>query len=90
MPGEGSRIDLSDIAFASGTTLSFTEAPSNTSGTLSVSDGVHTANITLIGQYTTAQFTKASDGHGGTLVGDPPVVAQTDQPAVGLVNPRVG
>jgi hypothetical protein len=43
---------------------------------------------TLLGQYVTAQFTKASDGHGGTLVGDPPVVAQTDHQSIGLVNPH--
>jgi hypothetical protein len=37
----------------------------------------------------TAQFTKASDGHGGTLVGDPPVeTAMTDPQTVGLVNPQ--
>jgi hypothetical protein len=42
----------------------------------------------LLGQYVTGQFTKASDGGGGTLVGDPPVVAQTDLPTVGLVNLR--
>jgi autotransporter passenger strand-loop-strand repeat protein len=81
-------IDLRDIAFGASTTVNFLEAPSNTSGTLTVSDGTHTANILLIGQYTTAQFTKASDGHGGTLVGDPPMTAQTDAQPAGLVNPR--
>jgi hypothetical protein len=53
-----------------------------------VNDGVHSANITLIGQYATGNFTKASDGHGGTLIGDPPVVAQTDPPPAALVNPH--
>ena len=62
-----------DIAFNSSTRLSFAEAASNTSGTLTVSDGVHTAHVTLLGQYVTAQFTSATDGHGGTLIGDPPI-----------------
>ncbi|WP_407117521.1 hypothetical protein [Bradyrhizobium sp. LMG 9283] len=66
-------IDMADITFGSSTTLSFTEAASNTSGTLTVSDGVHTAHVTLLGQYVTAQFTSATDGHGGTLIGDPPI-----------------
>jgi autotransporter passenger strand-loop-strand repeat protein len=63
------RIDLKDISFVSGTTWeTFTEAASLTSGTLTVSDGMHAANITLLGQYVTANFLLASDGHGGTLV----------------------
>ena len=86
--GEPDFIDLRDIAFTSATTLAFVEAPGNTSGTLTVSDGVHTANITLLGQYVTAQFTKQSDGHGGTLVGDPPLAAMTDPPPMELVVAR--
>ncbi|MDH2344191.1 phage tail tip lysozyme [Bradyrhizobium sp. SSUT77] len=71
--GQPEHIDLVDIAYNSSTTLSFAEAASNTSGTLTVSDGVHTAHVTLLGQYVTAQFTSATDGHGGTLIGDPPI-----------------
>ena len=85
--GKPDFIDLRDIAFNSATTtLSWTQ--SGTSGTLAVADTVHSANITLLGQYVVGNFTKASDGHGGTLVGDPPVTAQTDQQAAGLVNPH--
>jgi hypothetical protein len=39
-----------------------------TSGILSVSDGTHTANIQLLGNYIAAAFATASDGHGGTFV----------------------
>jgi hypothetical protein len=39
------------------------------SGTLFVSDGFHTGHLTLLAQYVTAQFIKATDGHGGTLIG---------------------
>ena len=38
-----------------------------------MTDGTHTANITLLGQYTAASFTKASDGNGGTTISDPTV-----------------
>jgi autotransporter passenger strand-loop-strand repeat protein len=62
------KLDLADVAYGGQTTLSFVEATNNTSGTLTVSDTVHTANITLLGQYTTQNFTTASDGHGGTII----------------------
>jgi len=45
------------------THLSFTEAASNLSGTLTVTDGVHIANIELLINYTAGQFV-ACDGHG--------------------------
>lgn len=70
VPGD---IDLVDIALGSNTSMIFTEAGSNLSGTLSVSDGVHIANLTLFGQYVTGQFKAAGDGHGGTLITDPPI-----------------
>ena len=43
-------------------------------GTLSVSDGAHSANIALFGNYLASTFTAASDGHGGTAVTDPAVL----------------
>ena len=75
------RLDLRDIGYGSGitTTRNFTEAISNTSGTLTVSDGTHTASLTLLGQYTTSQFNLAGDLHGGTLVTDPPAAAGSFQ-----------
>jgi hypothetical protein len=68
------------IEYASGNT-------SNTSGTLTVTDGgAATANIALLGTYVAGQFHITSDGHGGTLVTDPPVAAPTDQNPLTLVN----
>ena len=46
----------------------------------------HTANILLLGQYTAGQFTSASDGHGGTVISDPPATAANDP--VGVVTPH--
>ena len=37
-----------------------------------MSDGTHTASIALKGNYSLANFTVSSDGHGGTNVVDPP------------------
>ncbi len=66
------KLDLRDISFVSGTTTeSFTQATG--SGTLNVTDGIHTAHLTLLGTYVTGQFHLTSDGFGGTLVTDPPI-----------------
>jgi len=67
------RIDLQAIAFGAGTTRSFKEAASNTSGTLTVTRGTHTVHLTLLGSYEATNFKLATDGKGGTLVADPPV-----------------
>ncbi|HZP79366.1 MAG TPA: hypothetical protein VFB45_24745, partial [Pseudolabrys sp.] len=66
------KIDLVDIAFGAQTTLGYTS--STNSGTLQVSDGTHTANLLLLGNYVAGNFTAQTDGHGGTLITDPPVI----------------
>jgi autotransporter passenger strand-loop-strand repeat protein len=78
------HLDLSDIAFGTNTTLAFTEASNNQSGTLTVSDVTNTANISLLGQYVAGQFTMASDGHGGTMIGDPPLQGSATSNAAAL------
>jgi hypothetical protein len=75
-----------DIAFGSNTSASFVEAGSLTSGTLTVTDSTHIANIVLLGQYMTGNFHLTNDGHGGTLVTDPPAAATSDLNPVGLVS----
>src|SRR5262249_25050175 len=72
--GQPHQIDFADISFGtttskkSQTKVSFTEAASTLSGTLTVSDGLHTANVQLVGDYIPSNFVAASDGNGGTLV----------------------
>ena len=44
-----------------------------------MTDGTHTANILLLGQYVAGNFNLSNDGTGGTLVTDPPVGIATDQ-----------
>jgi hypothetical protein len=73
------QIDLAAIGFGANTTLGYTPNNGNTGGTLTVSDGTHTASLALLGQYMAASFATASDGHGGTLISDPPVVAAQTQ-----------
>ncbi len=76
--GKPDLFDLPDILFISGTTSATWTQSGTSSGTLAVTDGINTANITLLGQYMTANFHVSNDGHGTTFVSDPPVVAQTD------------
>jgi len=57
--------------------MSFVEAGNNLSGTLMITDGSHTAHLTLLGNYSPTQFTSATDGHGGTVILDPPASAPT-------------
>jgi autotransporter passenger strand-loop-strand repeat protein len=71
------RIDLSDILFNDGTTsLAYAQNGDNSGGTLTVSDGTHSATLNLLGQYSAADFAIASDGHGGTSVFDPSLAPQ--------------
>jgi hypothetical protein len=60
-------LDLSDISFINSTT---TMATYN-GGTLTVTDGTHTAAIALAGNFTGQTFVTSSDGHNGTTVIDP-------------------
>ena len=66
----GDVIDLTDITAGANATITY--SGNNSPGTLTVSDGTHTTNISLQGNYSLANFTASSDGHGGTLVIDPP------------------
>ncbi|MGY8706809.1 hypothetical protein RAD16_13805 [Bradyrhizobium sp. 18BD] len=70
-------IDLGDILFSDGvTSLAYAANGDNSGGTLTVSDGTHTASLSLLGQYSAADFALSSDGHGGSLITDPAVVQQ--------------
>lgn len=75
----GNYLDLPDLGFGAASTLGYAPNSGNTGGALTVSDGVHTANIALLGQYAASSFVTASDGHGGTLITDPPALAAQTQ-----------
>ena len=66
--GGDDQIDLGDIGFGSTTTLGYAADSSCAGGVLSLSDGVHSAAIELLGQYSAASFSMASDGQAGTMI----------------------
>jgi hypothetical protein len=69
-------LDLADLPFQGNTTPGYAPNGSNSGGTLSVTEGAGTVNIALLGMYLASSFVASSDGHGGTLVVDPPPNAQ--------------
>jgi hypothetical protein len=87
--GGTNSLDLTDIAFTSGVTQASFSGTS-TSGTLTVTDGTHTAHIKLIGDYLGSTFTASSDGHGGTTVVDPSATALTHAMAGFRTGPPAG
>jgi hypothetical protein len=72
-------LDLADINFATTGTASF--SGTSTGGTLTVTDGSHTANIALTGNYLSSTWTLSSDGNGGTFVVDPPATSPVLSPS---------
>jgi len=65
---QNGHLDLLDMAFGVGTAASYVENQAGTGGTLSVTDGAHTVNVALLGQYSADDFTVAADSTTGTLV----------------------
>jgi autotransporter passenger strand-loop-strand repeat protein len=74
----GEEIDLRGLAFSSSSnTLTWKQTTSgvNASGTLTVKEGTSSTTLTLVGSYTVSNFSATSDGHGGTLITDPPIAS---------------
>ncbi len=76
-------LDLGDIGFVGPNQASF--AGTAISGVLTVSDGTHTAHISLAGDYLSSTFVCASDGHGGVIIHDPTQGAGAPASPHGLV-----
>ena len=64
------KIDFADISSATVQQPTFSGNASG--GTLTVTDGTHTANVALLGNYLASTFVPSSDGHSGTSVVDQP------------------
>jgi hypothetical protein len=62
----GTFLDLRDIGFTGSGEASF--SGTKASGVLTVSDGTHTAHITLIGDYRHTSFVTSGDGLAGVIV----------------------
>jgi autotransporter passenger strand-loop-strand repeat protein len=71
--GGDDQIDLRALVFSSGTMSASYVDSGGTSGTLTVTDGALTAKLLMIGAYVVEQFSLSTDGHGGTMINDPPV-----------------
>ncbi|PBB91593.1 hypothetical protein CK215_15040 [Mesorhizobium sp. WSM3864] len=62
------KLDLNDILFGAGTTVSYQASQGGSGGTLTVSDGVHNTTLHLLGTYDASGFRLADDGEGHTVV----------------------
>ena len=72
--------DALDLRFINPATVQTPTYSGNSSGgTLTVTDGTHTANIALLGNYLASTFVASSDGHGGTAIVDPVLSSSTQQ-----------
>ena len=75
--GTSQSIDLTDINFAAGVTMSYVSSNRhNTSGVLTIKQGSTAVHLTFEGAHTLANFHVQSDGNGGTLLTDPTVKTQ--------------
>ncbi len=64
--------DTLDLRYINPATVQTPTYSGNSSGgTVTVTDGTHTANIALLGNYLASTFVASSDGHGGTSIVDP-------------------
>ena len=66
--GQGDILDLNDIAFVGSGEATYVDNGKHTGGVLTVSDGVHTAHINLVGDYHASTFGAFSDQNGGVDV----------------------
>ena len=80
-------IDFADIDCATAQPPAF--AGTGEGGILTVSDGIHTANIALLGNYLASSFVTSNDGYGGTLLAEPPA-SGTDVSAQGASSSPAG
>jgi serralysin len=69
------QVDLLNMSFGSSIQINSSYDPST--GALSVSNGATVDVLNFIGSYSQDNFKFASDGHGGTIVYDPPATNQT-------------
>ncbi len=72
-------IDFANIDFVVGQTVAF--AGNTTGGSLTISDGAHSASIALLGNYMASTFVAASDGHSGTTITVHPDLVATLAPS---------
>jgi hypothetical protein len=62
------HLDLLDFSFTKGTTINYVASANGSGGTLSVTDGTHSANIALEGNFNPAGFQAGPDHGTGTQI----------------------
>ena len=67
----GNYVDLADLAYRGNDAPVYSSSGANT-GSVAVTEGTTTINVALLGGYLANSFVASSDGHGGTLITDPP------------------
>src|SRR5205823_6612955 len=71
-PATGDLIGVADITAGANATVGY--SGNNSPGTLTMSDGTHTANIALLGNYLASTLTASSNGLGGMSLPAAPVL----------------
>jgi aryl-phospho-beta-D-glucosidase BglC (GH1 family)/20S proteasome alpha/beta subunit len=66
------QIDLGNLTYNNA--IQSQSTYNSSTGLLAVNNGTSTVDLNFFGSYSEANFKFASDGHGGTIVYDPPVV----------------
>jgi hypothetical protein len=74
------QIDLSNLTYNNA--IQSQSTYNSSTGVLAVNNATSTVDLTFVGSYSQANFKFASDGHGGTIVYDPPVVPSGAKDAV--------
>jgi hypothetical protein len=80
-------IDFASVSSGASASLQYRPAnAANTSGTLTVTDGAHSASVLLVGNYTSNSFVTSAAGDGSPEVFDPPVATVHSANVALLVN----
>jgi hypothetical protein len=74
--GAAGGINFPSISSDVETTLAYWMNSANTGGTLTGSEGLHAQSVALLAQYMASSFVTASNGHGATLITEPPANEQ--------------
>jgi Tryptophan-rich Synechocystis species C-terminal domain len=79
------QIDLANLNFNNA--IQSQSTYNSSTGLLAVSNGTSTLDLSFFGNYSQANFKFANDGHGGTIVYDPPVVPGGATNPAGMESP---
>ena len=79
----GDQIDLSTIGYGPNTTGTYVSNADHDGGVLTITDGMHSISMTLVGDYSDAHFAGSSDGSSGTLI---TLNANDDAPAFAVAD----